>query len=948
MALRSAERARIVVVLAAACTLSACGMFRRGSPDNEPTLRTLAGRTGPVQADGALPKASEEQAIEAYQRFLAIAPAAKQRGEAMRRIGDLEMERAESRAAAAPNADAPDFKTAIARYQAYLAAFPNDPGNDRVLYQLARAHEQGGDPDRALATLDRLIAQHPKTAYAGEAQFRRGELLFTARRYGDAEQAFSVVMGGVGAKSPFHDRALYMQGWSRYKQGRLDEALASFFGVLDLKVGGRSGDGGLDTLKGLSRADRELVEDTFRVVSISLENLKGADSIPTYIDRPLRTGYAFRVYEQLGELYIRQERAKDAADTFGAYARLNPLDAQAPVLQARVIEIYEKTGFSAQALAAKTEYVARYGKDSAFRQANADGWKKAQPLVRTHLTELARHAHATAQQAKAKGDSAVQKAETEQAIRWYRELIASFPTDAGAPANHFLLAELLFDDGRYADASTEYEKTAYGYPAHPKAADAGYAALLAWAEQGKRAAAPGRPALQRSGVASAVRFADAFPADPRRGPVLANAADTLYALGDGARAATIAQRVVDLQPPAADADRKVAWTVLAHTAFEANAFDRSEKAYAEALRLTAERDAGRGDLVERQAAAVYKQGEQARSAGKSKDAVAAFTRVATVAPQSKIVATAQYDAAASLIALKDWGSATATLEDFRKRYPSHPLQGEVAGKLAVAYLEQKQWANAASEYERIAAASPDPALARDAQWQAAELYEKGASRQPAARAYERYLQRNPQPLEPAEEARFRLAKMAKDDGNATREAALMREILAADQSGGASRTDRTRWLGATAALAVAEPVAEQFRRVALVEPLQASLRLKKARMEEALKAYAVAAEYGVADVTTAATYRTATVYGDFGKALMASERPRKLTKVEREQYDVLLEEQAYPFEEKAIALHEVNAGRSSKGVYDQWVKNSFVALRELRPVRYGKSEIAEGVVDAIR
>ena len=39
-------------------------------------------------------------------------------------------------------------------------------------------------------------------------------------------------------------------------------------------------------------------------------------------------------------------------------------------------------------------------------------------------------------------------------------------------------------------------------------------------------------------------------------------------------------------------------------------------------------------------------------------------------------------------------------------------------------------------------------------------------------------------------------------------------------------------------------------------------------MEEALKAYAVAADYGVADVTTAATYRIATVYRDFGKALM--------------------------------------------------------------------------------
>jgi hypothetical protein len=119
-------------------------------------------------------------------------------------------------------------------------------------------------------------------------------------------------------------------------------------------------------------------------------------------------------------------------------------------------------------------------------------------------------------------------------------------------------------------------------------------------------------------------------------------------------------------------------------------------------------------------------------------------------------------------------------------------------------------------------------------------------------------------------------------------------------------------------------------------------------MDQALKAYSVAAEYGVADVTTAATYRIANVYRDFGKALMASERPKKLSKVELDQYNVLLEEQAFPFEEKATELHEVNARRAASGVYDKWVKSSFDALRELRPVRYGKVEVSEGVVDAIR
>ena len=45
---------------------------------------------------------------------------------------------------------------------------------------------------------------------------------------------------------------------------------------------------------------------------------------------------------------------------------------------------------------------------------------------------------------------------------------------------------------------------------------------------------------------------------------------------------------------------------------------------------------------------------------------------------------------------------------------------------------------------------------------------------------------------------------------------------------------------------------DPVRKVALVEPLQKQLKLKKTKLEEVLKAYNLAADYGVAEVTTAA------------------------------------------------------------------------------------------------
>lgn len=922
---------------------------RQPIPPETPTLRTLAGRSLPVEPDRGVP-ASEEKTIAAYEKFLQVAPRAPQRAEAMRRLGDLEMASADNRAAASAAPADPDYTAALTRYRDYLRAYPKDPGNDRVLYQMARAQEQAGQLESALATLDRLVADYPKTAYLDEAQFRRGEMLFAMRHYAKAEQAYSTLLG-ARASNPFQERATYMQGWSRFKQAKLEESLQSFFSVLDLKAAALSGPGDLQSLRGLTRAERELLEDTFRVTSISLANLQGAEAIPAYINSPQRRSYEFRVYEQLGELYLKQERLKDAADTFGAFARRDLLNAQAPLLQARVIDIYQGNGFVNQALEAKKDYVSRYGMGSEFRQSNPEGWAQAQPLVKTHLAELARHHHALAQQNKASSDY-------QEAVRWYRLYLASFPTAPEAAQNNFLLAELLYEDQRYAEAVTEYEKTAYQYPAHARAADAGYAALLCHAALEKAASAAGLPAVQKSSAASGLRFAAAFPADARAPAVLTRAAEQLYALGDGEQAASAARRVLALQPPAPAAQRRVAWTVVAHAAFERGEFNAAETAYAEVLALTPATEAGRRELAERLAAAVYKQGEQARASGQPREAVGHFMRIASLAPDSPVRATAQYDAAAALIALKDWAAAASTLEDFRSRYPKHALQAEVTQKLAFVYAEKGSWAQAAGELERLAAAQPDAAQARAALWQSLQLREKAAgpapeAMTPAARtalsqAYERFLKQHPQPLDTALEARYRLALLARADGNAGREQALMREVLQADQAGGAARTPRTQALGAQAALALAQPVVEAYRKIALVEPLAKQLKAKKAKMEEALKAYAVAADYGVAEVVTAAAFHSAALYQDFGKAMLNSQRPKKLSKLELEQYNVMLEEQAYPFEEKATELHEVNARRTTQGLYDEWIKKSFAALRELRPVRYGKSERSEGGVDAIR
>jgi cellulose synthase operon protein C len=293
-------------LIAVAALLSACSGNKRLPGDNEPTLATLRDRTVAVVPDPSETRTSarsvvaEEETIAAYKEFLAAAPKAPQRPEAMRRLGDLEMDKADRQSADSAAADVPDYKTAIAKYEDYLKTYPDDARNDRVLYQLARAQEGNGQLEESLKTLSQLVARHPGTLHADEAHFRRGEMLFATRQYKEAESAYATVLAG-GNRTPFTERALYMQGWSLYKLGQTEEALKPFFAVLDLKLGGISpaqrDEANLEDIRGLTRADRELLDDSFRVISISLASQQGEASIPRLINSPVREEYQFRVYQ---------------------------------------------------------------------------------------------------------------------------------------------------------------------------------------------------------------------------------------------------------------------------------------------------------------------------------------------------------------------------------------------------------------------------------------------------------------------------------------------------------------------------------------------------------------------------------------------------------------------------------------------------------------------------
>jgi tetratricopeptide (TPR) repeat protein len=824
---------------------------------------------------------------------------------------------------------------AITLYERLLNEYPNYEHRDKVLYQMARAYDELGRTEEAIETMERLIGASPNSEHFDEVQFRRGEYFFTRRRFRDAENAYSAIIR-LGAPSLFHELALYKLGWTFYKQELYEEALHKYMALLDYKVSI-----GYDFDQTHEEEDERRVADTYRVISLSFSNLGGPEAVQEYYSTFGNRSYEDRVYSNLGEHYLTKLRYDDAAKTYKAFVALYPFHRNAPRFSMRVVDTFTQGGFPQLVLESKREFASKYG-------LNAEYWRHFKPeespevlaYLKTNLKDLATHYHAQYQGAQEPGEKL---ANYREALRWYGGYLESFPTDADSPPINYQLADLLLENQEFGEAAKQYERTAYEYPQHPRSADAGYAAVYAYRQHLKAVSASGndqQDSVKRDTVASSIRFVDAFPEHEHAAAVLGAAADDMYEMKDYRTAIDAAQRVIDTYPGAEAPIRRSAWIVVAHGSFELAEYPQAENAYAQVLAATPESDESRAAFVDNLAASIYKQGELANEAQDLRAAADHFLRVRSAAPTSAIRASAEYDAGATLIKLQDWTTAVDVFEAFRSTFPEHKLRLEAAKQIAYAYRENGELSRAAGEYDSIASQSEDPALRSEALLVAGDLYMQSNARDRALDAYVRYVNEFPRPVETALETRFKISEMYKEAHDESLYHQELEAIVRIDAEAGTERTGRTRTLAARSALVLAERLFRDFVAVKLRQPFETSLQEKQQRMDITIEAMDRLVEYEIAELTSAATYYMAETYSDFSRSLAESERPADLDPAELEEFEMALDEEAFPFEEKAIDVHEKNMELLRTGVLNEWTEKSLGRLAELMPGRYAKQELS--------
>ena len=828
-----------------------------------------------------------------------------------------------------------DYSTAIQLYQELLNSTNDANERAEAYYLLSKAYAMDGDLDKARSSLDSLVEQYPNSEWALESQFRRGEMLFSEGDYEYAEKAYADVIER-GERNEFYNQALYKHGWSYYKLGEYERAQDSFFTLLD-NLNGQA------VLADNTSMESKLFGDTQRVVSLSFSNLNGAKSVKAWFARNGNRDYEPAIYRTLGDVYLNQERFRDAAETYDMFVQVYPDSRLAPEFSTLQIESYQKGGFPTLVLPAKEKFIDHYGVNSEYWNRHPDIRQQYVDLLKGHILDLAEYHHVLAQKSG-------KPADYQAPARWYKEYLDTPPVSANQGDVNHRYADVLFAANDYPAAIAQFERTAYGYPEHTTGGDAAFSGLVAYQKILDGEQEPEQATLWRQQkIASAQKFGQHFPQHPQATNVLHDTAEDQLALGDVEGAVKTAGILVSRDPAPAPEMLRYGWATIANGEFDLGRFKVSELAYNKLLLLEEVPPEQRAEYREKLALSIYRQGEQQRDQGNLDVAAATFLRVGEAVPEAAVRKNAEFDAATLFIQQQRSADAIPVLEAFRQRYPNDPLTDTIPDKLAVAYEQQGNYTAAAGELTLIAAnhKGENDELARQAMWRAAEMQDRAEKPQASIALYEQYLQEWPQPYDFRSEAQFRLVELNRKTANSERETYWLKQLVTSYRDAGNNADDRVAWLAAYASFTLAEPNFQEFNRIKLEQPLKTSLAAKTTVMKTALADYQAVAQIGVAEYATAANYKIGEMYRVLARDLIKSERPNGMDELELEEYTMLLEDKALPYEDQAIDILIANANLVTDDIYDQWVKKSFTALAELIPGRYAKFEQVESYVDII-
>ena len=815
-----------------------------------------------------------------------------------------------------------------------LKDYPKSKNNDTLLYQIAKAYDQRGDHQESIDALTQLIDKYPKSPFYVEAQFRIAEDAFSYRDYSTAEFSYTEVIIAKD-NDVFYEKSLFKRGWARFKQQYYTDAVDDFLeAVLKHEF---------DEFEKLSKTEREQFNEYFRAVGLAFSYLGGAESLDEYFkDRPDFI-YTYHTYSMVADIYLKQERYSDAVKTHKQFIKLYPKSDNIPYSYLKIIDIWKNSGFTNKVYAAIENFYIQYNPSSKYwknQNENSSINRAIRRSLKEYVVLMTGYYHNKYQKSTKINDY-------KSTELWYKRYLKHYSAYAQKDNIYFLYAELLSQKQKYKQALKYYELAAYDNDLiiHKKAA---YASVLISDRLLSQKTTKETPAANKEylkkHVAYALKYVQKYPGDKKAHQIILHAAELAYKAGDYKSTIELADILITNNP---GRNNSYIRSLKAESYFQLKEYAEAESLFKQLVHSKQSSQKQKVKYTDKLALSIYKQGETALNNKDAPQAISHYSRISTIAKASAIAATGLYDAIALNMQYKQWSSAISDIKRFQRLYPRNKHQTDVSKKLSVAYLSSNQGIKAAAEFEKISSMGGSNTEVKSAAlWQAAELYESKNKINDAIRSYEEYARKYKKPYPQYLESMNKLVALYSKKNAQGKANKWRKNITKADKRAlNNVKTDRTNYIASFAYLGLARSEKSRFDRIRLSLPLKRSLKKKKSAMQSSVRFYGNASKYKIYEAATEATFSIALIYKDFSVSLLESDRPKKLNAEELDQYEILLEDQAFPFEDKSIEFFEINLARVKDGQYNQWIKKSHNELISLFPTRYKRQPKVDSYIN---
>ncbi len=694
-----------------------------------------------------------------------------------------------------------DFSKSIVLYRRLIDQFPDYKLNDASWYLLAYCEEKQENFETALVSYQQLIARYPNSKFTTEAWVRIGEYYFDAYDVPDAlsKAADAYEHAVADTKHPLYDKALYKLGWVYYRMDRFDDAVARFIALADFYEAEA-------IRKNEEEVGGDLRNEALQYTAISFVDEKWG-SLAKAQDTFAKLGgrkYEGEVYRRMGDVYFDQTKHPEAIEAYRLVLRKDPLNKDAPKIQQRIVQAYERDRKLDEAFAESGKLANMFGPGTPWH----DKWKRDPDVLQTanelaekslYSTAIYHHQQALVYKQEGKFDQA--KAAFETAARAYDGYLQRFPRSKNAYEMEFYLAECLYNSFQFEAAGEHYAHVRDSSQDVKYRSDAAYAAVLSVQKQldadvkngvskvypvlkssdrpeGESTAPVALSKLEQALVASSDKYVESAKSGDDKAPGIAyRTAELFYTHNQFDEARKRFERIVTNYPKnevakfstnliiesyLIDKNWKAVEEVSARLASNTDVIDPKSELFAQ---LTKFKLGGR-----------FKLAEELMGKGNWDEAAKKYLELVAEEPRHEFADKALNNAAVCYENVQRFDSALKIYERIVAEYPKSTLADAALFRVAVNSEKSYDFDKAIEKYQKLAKDYPTSKDRESALFNIARLLEGLQRYNEAAQAYVRYAEVYPNSDE-APKNQFRAALIYEKQNDFSKETSALNEFI---------------------------------------------------------------------------------------------------------------------------------------------------------------------------